>query len=177
MTFMDEAEIHCSADRAAAAVLSGLTAGTGLALAQSHDHHSTAVPTMVGQDAFGTVQEIVRILEADPETDWSKVNLEALRQHLIDMNEVTLMADASAEPVEGGLRLTVAGSGRTVAALQRLVPATGAPRPRPCRTAWFSPSPPPMQKRSRISAAWVSSASWRAARIISRTISPWRAAR
>jgi hypothetical protein len=31
-----------------------------------------AVPTMPGQDAFGAVQEIVRILEADPKTDWSK---------------------------------------------------------------------------------------------------------
>ena len=42
----------------------------------------TATPTMTGQDAFGAIQEIVRILEVDPKTDWSKVNLEALRQHL-----------------------------------------------------------------------------------------------
>ena len=60
-------------------------------------------PTMPGQDAFGTVQEIVRILEADPKTDWSKIDLEALRQHLIDMNEVTLKSDAAAKPVDGGL--------------------------------------------------------------------------
>ena len=39
----------------------------------------TASPTMPGQDTFGAIQEIVRILEADPKTDWSKVNLEALR--------------------------------------------------------------------------------------------------
>ena len=37
----------------------------------------TTTPTMPGQDAFfGAIQEIVRILEADPKTDWSKVNLE-----------------------------------------------------------------------------------------------------
>ena len=48
-----------------------------------------------GQDAFGTIQEIVRILEADPTTDWSKVNIAALREHLIDMNEVTLHAAAT----------------------------------------------------------------------------------
>jgi hypothetical protein len=41
-------------------------------------------PVLPGQDAFGAVQEIVRMLEADPETDWSKVDLEVLRQHLID---------------------------------------------------------------------------------------------
>ena len=53
------------------------------------------MPTMAGQDAFGAIQEIVRILEADPKSDWSKVDLEALRQHLIDMNELTLRADAA----------------------------------------------------------------------------------
>ena len=65
---------------------------------QQHDQKTeqinTSTPTMPGQDAFGAIQEIVRILEADPKTDWSKVNLEALRQHLIDMNEVTLKAAA-----------------------------------------------------------------------------------
>ena len=80
-------------------------------------------PTMPGQDAFGAVQEIVRILEADPKTDWSKVNLEALRQHLIDMNEVTLKADAAARSIDGGVEIAVTGSGRTLAAIQRMVPA------------------------------------------------------
>jgi len=51
-----------------------------------------STPRMVGQDAFGAIREIVRILDADPKTDWSKVDLEALRQHLIDMNEVNATA-------------------------------------------------------------------------------------
>lgn len=80
-------------------------------------------PTMAGQDAFGAVQEIVRILEADPKTDWSKINLEALRQHLIDMNEVTLTADATVKPIDGGLEIAVTGTGRTLAGIQRMVPA------------------------------------------------------
>ena len=84
---------------------------------------ATTTPTMPGQDAFGAVQEIVRILEADPKTDWSKVNLEALRQHLIDMNEVTLKADAAAKSIDGGVEIAVTGSGRTLAAIQRMVPA------------------------------------------------------
>ena len=83
----------------------------------------TATPTMPGQDAFGAIQEIVRILEADPKTDWSKVNFEALRQHLIDMNEVTLKADAATKPIDGGIEVTVTGTGRTVEAIQRMVPA------------------------------------------------------
>jgi len=79
--------------------------------------------TMPGQDAFGAIQEIVRMLEADANTDWSKVNLEALRQHLIDMNDVTLKAEAVAKPIEGGIEVTVTGAGRTVEAIQRMVPA------------------------------------------------------
>jgi hypothetical protein len=81
------------------------------------------LPTMPGQDAFGAIQEIVRILEADPATDWSKVDLKELRQHLIDMNEVTLNADAAATPIEGGVVIAVTGSGRTLAAIRRMVTA------------------------------------------------------
>lgn len=80
-------------------------------------------PVMPGQDAFGAIQEVVKILEADPKTDWSKVNLEALRQHLIDMNEVTLRADVVSRPVDGGLEMTITGEGRTLSAIQRMVPA------------------------------------------------------
>jgi hypothetical protein len=84
---------------------------------------ASTVPTMPGQDAFGAIQEIVRILEADPNTDWSKVNLEALRQHLIDMNEVTLRAEVVTKPIDGGIEVTVTGTGRTAQAIQRMVPA------------------------------------------------------
>jgi hypothetical protein len=84
------------------------------------------VPTLPGQDAFGAIQEVVRVLESDPKTDWSKVDLEALRQHLIDMNDVTLQADVASKPVDGGLEVAVTGSGRTLAAIQRMVPAHAA---------------------------------------------------
>ena len=86
-------------------------------------HAASTTPTMPGQDAFGAIQEIVQILNADPKTDWSKVDLEALRQHLIDMNEVTLKADAAPQQIEGGLEIAVTGTGRTLAAIQRMVPA------------------------------------------------------
>jgi hypothetical protein len=90
---------------------------------QHHQQMGSPIPTMPGQAAFGAIQEIVRLLEADPNTDWSKVDLEALRQHLIDMNDVTLKANASAKPVDGGLEIAVTGEGRTIAAIQRMVPA------------------------------------------------------
>lgn len=78
-------------------------------------------PTLPGQDAFGAIQEIVRILEADPNTDWSKVDLERLRQHLIDMHDVTLRSSVKPERVPGGLAMDVTGVGRTAAAIRRMV--------------------------------------------------------
>jgi len=94
----------------------------------AHDHaqHTlpgASIPTLPGQDAFGAIQEIVQMLDADPKTDWSKVDLEALRQHLVDMNEVTLRADAAAKQIDGGLEIAVTGSGRTLGAVQRMIPA------------------------------------------------------
>ena len=68
-------------------------------------------PTQAGQSAFAAIQEIVAILEADPKTDWSKVDIEALRQHLVDMDNVTLRAESKSEPVDGGLRFVVTGAG------------------------------------------------------------------
>jgi len=86
-------------------------------------HTASTTPTMPGQDAFGAIQEIVQILEADPKTDWSKVDLEGLRQHLIDMNEVTLKADSAPKEIDGGLEIAVTGTGRTLVAIQRMVSA------------------------------------------------------
>ena len=76
-----------------------------------------------GQDAFGAIQEIVRILDADPTTNWSKVDIGALRQHLIDMNEVTLHAAAEERPLADGVDIAITGEGRTLEAIKRMVPA------------------------------------------------------
>jgi hypothetical protein len=89
---------------------------------QVHGGEATA-PTMPGQEAFGTIQEIVRILEAEPATDWSKVNIGALREHLIDMDEVTMRARAVERPLVDGVEITVTGEGRTRAAIKRMIPA------------------------------------------------------
>jgi hypothetical protein len=108
---------------AVAASSFALADGTTPTGAHGRMHSASAEPTLPGQDAFGAIQEIVRILDADPKTDWSKVDLEALRQHLIDMNEVTLKAEAASRPVEGGLEIAVTGGGRTLLAIRRMVPA------------------------------------------------------
>ena len=89
-------------------------------------HPAVSLPTEAGQSAFAAIGEIVLLLQADPETDWSKVDIDALRQHLVDMNELTLNAVAREEPIPGGLQIEVTGEGRTLRAIQNMVPAHAA---------------------------------------------------
>ncbi|MFN2315203.1 MAG: hypothetical protein ABR551_13925 [Gemmatimonadales bacterium] len=85
--------------------------------------HEAPKATESGQAAFAAIAEIVQILEADPTTDWAKVDLEALRQHLMDMDDLTLRSVVSATPTAGGLVMTVTGTGRAMEAIRRMVPA------------------------------------------------------
>ena len=79
--------------------------------------------TQPGQGGFAAIQEIVDALASDPTTDWTRVNIDQLREHLIDMDEVALRAEIQREEIEGGLRFRVTGAGRTRAAIQRMVMA------------------------------------------------------
>ena len=90
--------------------------------AQTHGQ----APTLSGQDAYAAIAEIVRLLDADSTTDWSRVDLERLRQHLIMMNEVTLNSAVRQEEIPGGARLDVTGSGRTAAAIRQMLRAHAA---------------------------------------------------
>ena len=113
-----------------------MTFGAG-AQAQAHVHTpgmsydsataaQRAKPTRAGQEAFVTIAEVVRILDADPRTDWSKVDLEALRQHLIDMDDVTMRSAVRVEDVASGAIFHVSGTGRTRDAIRRMTMSHGA---------------------------------------------------
>lgn len=81
-------------------------------------------PTLPGHtgDALGAVQQTVGLLLADPATDWSEVRVARLRQRLVDLNEIMMYAEAEEREAPGGLDAVVGGSGRTLAALRRVVP-------------------------------------------------------
>ena len=78
------------------------------------------LPTMPGQAAFAAIAEVIGILNTDPATDWTRVNVEALRQHLIDMDEVIMRARVTQRDIPGGLEMTVTGTGRTADAIKRM---------------------------------------------------------
>ena len=79
--------------------------------------------TMPGNDAFGAIQELTAMLLADPETDWRRVDLEALRVHLADMENMTLRVDLieqSATPA--GVRVVIEPQDeRALASLRRVL--------------------------------------------------------
>jgi hypothetical protein len=97
-----------------------------LAVAQHGMSHDMPMPTQTtassGQAAFTTISEIVRTLESDSTTDWSKVNISALREHLVDMDNVMMRAVARQSNVANGAAFDLSGPAATVASLKRMLP-------------------------------------------------------
>ncbi len=83
----------------------------------------SGTPIEPGQGAFASVAEIVAMLSNDPATDWDKVDINALREHLIDMDELILKANATTKVHADKIVFTVTGSGRTLQAIRTMVPA------------------------------------------------------
>jgi hypothetical protein len=106
---------------AAAACLAGFAMNPVGAQHDMAAHHSGPLPSFPGQAAFTTIGEVVAILKADSSTDWSKVNLDALREHLIDMDDVVMHASVAKKNVAGGFEARVTGTGRTVQAIRRML--------------------------------------------------------
>ncbi len=108
-----------------ALILLTLMAAAPLA-AQNHRHtpgmtHPGTEAKEGGQAAFAALAEVVRILESDPQTDWSKVDLEGLRQHLLDMDDVTMRSAITTRTTPGGIDADVTGTGRAVTSIQSML--------------------------------------------------------
>lgn len=100
------------------------------ALAQmSHDHtaplagEAGEVPALPGDDTFGAIAEIVSLLEADPRTDWSSVDIDALRGHLLDMDAVSRGPAPGTREIDGGVEFLIPTAGAAGDAAARMVPA------------------------------------------------------
>lgn len=123
-------------------IVTALLGGTAFAMAQTtHSSHSDSMDHVThaqdqplqntnliepGQGAFAALSEVVRVLEADPNTDWGQVDLAGLRAHLVDMDR--LVSDTSVEETElpNGLSAMATGDTDTIATLRRMVPAHAA---------------------------------------------------
>jgi len=92
-------------------------------LSAQHAHQTGTIPTEVGQETFASISEIVEIFKNDSSTDWAKVNIAALRSHLLDMDRVTMkaMVDITTRPNQ--IMFKVTGSGAEVGSIQRMITA------------------------------------------------------
>lgn len=89
----------------------------------AHQNHDIgATPTESGQSAFAAIAEIVKLLEGDPETDWSEIDITALWNHLLDMSNLTLGSSVRMEAEGMQVRFLVTGSPAVVQAARNMVP-------------------------------------------------------
>lgn len=116
--------------RLVAAAITGVTMLGTPALAQMEHGHGghpatgdVLVPMAPGQDVFGAIAEVVRILNGDPKTDWLRVDIGALHRHLLDMDVLFRQASATEENIADGLRMRIARGGSGGEAALRMVPA------------------------------------------------------
>ncbi len=83
----------------------------------------STMPTEPGQGAFAAIGEIVALLEADSQTDWSAIDIDALRAHLVDMDMVVTWARVTREAIDFGERYVISGEGQVVGSIRRMVTA------------------------------------------------------
>ncbi len=90
------------------------------------DNIAATVLVEPGQGAFAALAEAVRVLEADPNTDWSRVDVAGLRAHLVDMDRLVTSAVVTQDVLPNGIVAMATGDAATVATMQRMVPAHAA---------------------------------------------------
>lgn len=89
--------------------------------AMAQHAHSLGSSSETGQSQFAAIAEIVTLLRDDPGTDWAQVDIKALRDHLVDMDNVTTRASVE-RTVDGmSAAFVVTGDQVVAASIQRMV--------------------------------------------------------
>ena len=91
--------------------------------ASAQHTHAAGGATETGQSQFAAIAEIVELLRADPSTDWSMVKIDALREHLVDMDNVTARASVETKIAGETVTFVVTGIGATTLSVQRMATA------------------------------------------------------
>lgn len=81
-------------------------------------------PQESGQATFAALIEIVAMLERDPETDWSSVDIDGLRAHLMDMNHMMLFTGSTTSILDDTqIQFDIRGTEKSIPSIHRMVPA------------------------------------------------------
>lgn len=94
------------------------------AMAQhAHSNQGGGAVIQTGQAQFEAITEIVTVLRNDPATDWESVDVQALRDHLVDMDNVTMRSTVVTNPDVDRVTFTIEGNAGVVHSIQRMVTA------------------------------------------------------
>ena len=93
------------------------------AIAHAQHAHTNSAVLETGQSQFAAISEIVAVLREDPKTNWAQININALRPHLVDMDNVT--TKAAVETTANAMTVTflVTGNATVAPSIQRMVMA------------------------------------------------------
>lgn len=89
--------------------------------AMSQHAHTSGSPSETGQSQFAAIAEIVTLLRDDPETNWAQVDIKALRDHLVDMDNVTTSASVERTVNASSVTFMITGDQVVAASIQRMV--------------------------------------------------------
>jgi hypothetical protein len=115
--------------------IAGLAPAANTAKHQHHSNHTAASnhqhqpstgyrPSEAGEAAFAAIAEIVTQLEQADDTDWEEVNIDQLRNHLVDMNHLMLHSQVVNSAVtDDHIQFEVHAPHEAVGAIHRMVPA------------------------------------------------------
>ena len=87
----------------------------------SHSSHGGVDVLETGQAQFASIAEIVAVLRNDPDTDWDHVDIQALRDHLVDMDNVTTRSMVAVKEESTRVIFTIAGDADVAASIQNMV--------------------------------------------------------
>ena len=83
--------------------------------------HTSGSPSETGQSQLAAIAETVTLLRDDPNTDWAQVDIKALRDHLVDMDNVTTRASVERKVDGSSVMFMVTGDDVVVASIRRMV--------------------------------------------------------
>ncbi len=79
-----------------------------------------------GQGTFAAIAENVTQLESNPGTNLNTIDISGLREHLRDMDVVTIDAVVEAKEIGGGMQFTVIGAADVTPSIRRMTFAHAA---------------------------------------------------
>lgn len=89
--------------------------------AMAQHAHMSGSPNETGQSQFAAIAEIVTLLRDDPDTDWAQIDIKVLRDHLVDMDNVTTKSSVERTVDGTSVMFIVTGDDVVASSIRRMM--------------------------------------------------------